>query len=196
MASLAMASAATVLGGCAGPQVAERGRVEVALARSGRWTTFTVQAGRVFGASGSMELRGDKITGRLDGTPIRLEVGPRETTGSAGGQVAFDVDESEGKTEISGVWNDERLHFEITPESLRGTITGAALGHCQYVLDRVELDGTRVGTSICAGMPADTRLDFPGPIEKLLGKSQRVALLLLLLASPPATSTERGRGGW
>ena len=110
--------------------------------------------------------------------------------------MALDVEERDGSVEISGVWNDDRVHFQVSAESLRGTITGvieASFGrpsdwHCQYVLDKVESDGARTGTSICSGMPQETRLEFPSAVDKWLGRGETVVVLLALLASAPPTS--------
>jgi hypothetical protein len=68
--------------------------------------------------------------------------------------------------------------FKITNDSFKGTIPvrrsapprgrlhapsprSVRVTSCQYVLDRVAADGAREGTSICGGMPEETRLEIP-----------------------------------
>jgi hypothetical protein len=193
-------AAGLVLGGCgsfgqrpSGPQIG----VDVGLKRGGSWTTFNVRPSRFMGSTASIEFKKGHAFGFLNNESVRLDIKPDELTGVAGGRVALDVDAQDGRVEISGLWNDERVHFVVTPDVLRGTITGArptmmggGLGHCQYVLDKMESDGARTGTSICSGMPEPTRLEFPNAIEKWLGRGEVVVVLLALLASAPATSTD------
>ncbi len=113
-------------GGCrmpepAGPKIG----LDVGLKRGGSWTTFNVRPSRVIGPTVSLEMRRGQIVGSLDNSTVKLTAKADEVTGVAGGRVALDVEEYDGKVEISGVWNDDRVHFEVTPESLRGTITGS-----------------------------------------------------------------------
>jgi hypothetical protein len=171
-------------GANSGPKIG----VDVGLRRGASWTTFNVRPSRVIGSTASLELKRGQIIGFLDNRTVRLEVKPEELTGVAGGRVALDIDQRPGSLEINGLWNDQRVHFEITPDSLRGTITGGSLGHCQYVLDRTDGDGARHGTSICSFMPEETRLEFPSAVERWLGKGETVAVLLALLSSAPPTS--------
>jgi hypothetical protein len=168
----------------AGPRVG----VEVGLRRGASWTTFNVRPARVVGATASLEIKRGIIFGFLDDKTVRIQVKPDELVGVAGGRVALDIDHQPGSVQINGLWNDARVHFEITPESLRGTITGGSLGHCQYVLDRTDSDGARSGVSICSWMPEETRLEFPSSVEKWLGRDETVAVLLSLLSSAPPTT--------
>ncbi len=182
------------LGGCAanqGPPTREvKIGVDVGLRRGASWTTFNVRPSRVVGPTATLEFKKGKISGFLDNQTVHLDVKPEELTGVAGGRVALDIDQQPGSMAISGMWNDARVHFEITPDSLRGTITGGSLGHCQYVLDQTDGDGARSGTSICSFMPEETRLEFPGTVEKWLGRGETVAVLLALLSSAPATTAD------
>ena len=159
--------------GCAsnqppGPKIG----VDVGLKRGGSWTTFNVRPARIVGSTASIEFKKGQAVGFLNNETVNLQIKPDELTGTAGGRVALDVDATDGKVEISGTWNDDRVHFVVTPDSLKGTITGASpslmgggLGHCQYVLDKMENDGARTGVSICSGMPETTRLEFPSTVE-------------------------------
>jgi hypothetical protein len=198
LASLALGVALVTTAGCAtnretGPPAAKVG-VDVGLRRGGAWTTMNVRPSRVVGATASLELRKGQVVGFIDGAAVKLEAKADELTGVAGGRVALDVASEQGRVEISGVWNDERVHFEITPEALRGAITGNTASmvgpsrpiHCQYVLDRVEKDGARAGVTLCDGlMPLDTRLEFPDSVDSWLGRGETVVVLLALLSSSP-----------
>jgi hypothetical protein len=205
-----LATGVVLSAGCAnretgGPPRAKVG-VDVGLRRGGAWTTFNVRPSRVVGSTTSLEFRKGQVVGFIDGAPVKLEAKADELTGMVGGRVALDVASEQGKVEISGVWNDNRVHFEITPEALRGAITGnfdpfgkrIALEprggspvdvrpiHCQYVLDRVESDGARAGVTLCDGMmPLDTRLEFPDTVDSWLGRGETVVVLLALLSSSP-----------
>jgi hypothetical protein len=182
------------LSGCAAMSAAPSPQakigVDVGLRRGAAWTTFNVRPSRIVGSTASLELKKGQIVGFLDNKTVRLEVKPEELTGVAGGRVALDIDQQPGSMEISGLWNDNRVHFEITPDSLRGTITGGSLGHCQYVLDHTDGDGARSGTSICSWMPEETRLEFPSSVERWLGRGETVAVLLALLSSAPPTTAD------
>jgi hypothetical protein len=192
--ALAASLALLALGGCAlpsaGPSSQPKIGVDVGLRRGASWTTFNVRPSRVVGPTASLELKKGHIYGFLDDRTVRLEVKPEELTGVAGGRVALDIDQQPGSMAISGMWNDARVHFEITPDSLKGTITGGSLGHCQYVLDHTDGDGARSGVSICSWMPEETRLEFPSAVERWLGRGEIVAVLLALLSSAPPTLSD------
>jgi hypothetical protein len=191
-AAVTALATALAVGGCAvnqGPAPPRVG-VDVGLRRGSSWTTFNVRPSRIVGPTASLELKRGQMFGFLDNRTVRLEVKPEELTGVAGGRVALDIDQQPGSLAISGLWNDQRVHFEITPDSLKGTITGGSLGHCQYVLDHTDSEGVRTGTSICSFMPEETRLEFPSTVEKWLNRGEIVAVLLALLSSAPPTSAD------
>jgi hypothetical protein len=207
-----------LLAGCrqpgSGPSFQRQaGDVDIALRRGVSWTTFLLRRGRISGSTASLEIRRGKIVGFLDGGAVRLNAKADEVSGSVGGgmesrsgigddrraemdprntggRVQIDIEEYDGKLDIGGTWNDDRVHIEITPEVLKGTIKGRALGQCQYVLDHIDQDGVRTGTSICRGLPEQTRLEFPKVVENWLTRGEAVAVLLALLSSAPPTSTD------
>ena len=192
-AALSLVFLTMAAGGCAAMQGAPSGPkigVDVGLRRGASWTTFNVRPSRVIGPTASLEMKKGQIVGFLDSRTVRLDVKPEELTGVAGGRVALDIDQRPGSLEINGLWNDQRVHFEITPDSLKGTITGGSLGHCQYVLDHTDGEGARSGTSICSFMPQETRLEFPSAVERWLGRGETVAVLLALLSSAPPTTSD------
>jgi hypothetical protein len=61
---------------------------------------------------------------------------------------------------------------------------------CQYVLDHREADGGLSGTSICAGMPQQTRLEVPAIADALLTRAELVTVLVAFLSAPPVASSE------
>jgi hypothetical protein len=61
---------------------------------------------------------------------------------------------------------------------------------CQYVLDQHEQSGAIVGTSICAGMPQQTRLEVPARAAALLSQPELVTVLAALLSAPPIDGAE------
>src|SRR5688572_28397230 len=191
---LALVAASLVTaGGCAqshSPVTRPATTPEIAVRRGAGWTAFTLKGTRIVGPSGSLEFNRGKLLGSIDERTIRMEIAAGMMTGIAGGRVALDFHETNGIVEVSGVWNDDRVHFQITPESLRGTITGAILGQCQYVLDRTLADGARAGISICSGMPQETRLEVPPVIDKWLTFGERLAAILVVLSSPPISSSD------
>jgi hypothetical protein len=206
-----------VLTGCrlpaSTPAPRQSGDVDIGLRRGVSWTTFLLRRGKVVGSTASLEIRKGRIVGFLDGGAVRLEAKPDEVTGSVGGgmqsmsgigddrrsemdprntggRVQIDIEEYDGKLDIGGTWNDDRVHIEVTPETLKGTIRGRALGQCQYVLDKIDAEGVRSGTSICRGLPEQTRLEFPKAVENWLTRGEAVVVLLALLSSAPPTSTD------
>jgi hypothetical protein len=202
---------AAMLGtGCAnettarGPRAADE--VEIGLRRGVSWTTFTLKRNKVIGSSVGLEIKRGELFGFIDGGAVKLKVTAEEVSGNFGrsegtisrpfdsGRVQIDIEEYDGKLEVSGTWASERVRIEISPDNLNGTVWGRTLGQCQYVLDKTEENGERTGTSICSGLPEPTRLIFPKEIERWLTRGEAVAVLLALLASPPPTSTDYGVG--
>jgi hypothetical protein len=185
--------------GCRGamqplPELA--GGVEVGLRRGASWSTLSVKPPYVIGPRVTLHLKKDVFTGTIDGSPVNLQV---EADGIKGqgpaGQVSIDINDSPDKLVIEGSWNGQRAHFEITTDALRGSLaiySSRRLGtsfYCQYVLDRTEQDA-RLGTSICNGLPEETRLEIPRPVLAFLTKPELVVVMLTLLSSPPFTSLE------
>jgi hypothetical protein len=181
------------------PEVA--GGVEVGLRRGAAWSTLSIKPPYVIGPRVNLHLKKDLFTGSIDGRPVNLHV---ESDGIQGtgpvGPVAIDITDGPDKLVFEGSWNGQRAHFEVTPDSLRGSLpifAGRAVSsafYCQYVLDRVTADGARVGTSICNGLPEETRLEVPRPVLGWLTRPELVVVLLALFSSPPFTSLETNGG--
>lgn len=188
-----------LLAGCAAaePLPATRGGIELGLRRGAAWSTVTVKPPYAIGPRVNLHIGKGVFSGEIDGGAVNLRVDDQgvEGTGPAG-SVAVDIEEQLDKLVIEGSWNGSRLHLEVTPGSMRGTIAVGAGGRlenvasCQYVLDRVDTSGARLGTSICGGMPVDTRLEIPGALQKWLTRPEMVVVLLALLSAPPMTGVE------
>lgn len=186
--------AALGLAACAGPQPLPEltGGIEMGLQRGSQWTTFTVKPPHIIGPNGNLKMHKGELNGSLQGRPLFVKV---EKDGAHGtgpfGNVAIEIADGTDKLEVSGTWSGARVFFRITPESMRGTIpvfAGGVIGNtqtCQYVLDRVEPDGSRTGVSTCAGLPERTRLEIPPSIQGWLTRSELMVVILSLLAVAP-----------
>lgn len=183
------------------------GGVEVGLRRGAAWSTLTVRPPYVIGPRVNLRLNKGQFTGSIDSRPVNIKADAQGLSGTGPlGNVAVDINGGPEELLIDGMWNDARVNFRITPQSLRGTImVGVAGRHdpdtgrgrrfsnvlsCQYVLDKVEPDGTRSGTSICQGLPEETRLEVPRAAQGWLTRAELVVVLLSLFSSPPTTTME------
>jgi hypothetical protein len=193
------AGLAVVLLGCGAvePLPDTRGGIEVGLRRGAAWSTVTVKPPYVIGPRVNLRLSRGLFTGAIDQGAVNLRADAQGLEGMGpAGQVAVDIEEHPDKLVIQGSWNGSRVHFEVTAASLRGTIAlthGAGLQDvfsCQYVLDKVEATGARTGSSICGGLPEETRLEVPRALGAWLTRQEMVVVLLALLSSPPFTKLE------
>jgi hypothetical protein len=174
------------------------GGAEMGLRRGAAWSTATVKPPYVIGPRLNLHLNHSVFGGAIDGMPVNLRV---ESDGISGngprGPVSIDIVADKEKLVIEGTWNGLRAHFEVTDQAFKGSLAvyrGREVGseiYCQYVLDKVEADGARSGTSICSGLPEQTRLEVPAQVQKWLTRQELVVVLLALLSSPPITQLER-----
>jgi hypothetical protein len=166
------------------------GGIDLGLRRGSAWQTIKVRPPYVIGPTASLKLTRGTFTGMsATGELVRIDVDRRGALGRGPGQVDVDFDSGADEFIIDGVWNSGRVHFRITSDSFRGNLQ-AANGNCQYVLDEVLRDGARHGFSICSGLPEETRLEIPMPIQAWLTPSELAVVLLELLSAPPVTSLE------
>jgi hypothetical protein len=182
--------------GCAylKPMPELEGGIDLELQRGAAWQTIKVRPPYVIGPTASLKLARGTFTGMsATGDAVRIEVNREGALGRGPGRVDVDFGGGGDEFVIDGVWNDGLVHFRITTESFRGSIRGAH-GDCQYVLDEVLRDGVRHGFSICSGMPEETRLGIPMPIQAWLTPPELAVVMLELLSDPPLTSLE-ARGG-
>jgi hypothetical protein len=175
------------------------GGVEIALRRGASWSTLKVRPPYVIGPRVNLHLKKDAFTGTIETFPVNLKIEPGVIRGTGPfGAVSIDIDEETDKTVIEGSWNGQHIHFEITANTMKGSLpvyAGRSLTaafYCQYVLDRVDGEGVRLGTSICNGLPEETRLEVPRAVLGWLTRQELVVVLLALLSSPPFTSLEVG----
>lgn len=180
--------------GCHGPEPLPelRGGIEMGLQRGSQWTTFTVKPPYIIGPAGNLKLHKNELGGTLAQRSLHVSL---EKDGAHGmgpwGNVAVEIKDGPDVMEVAGTWSGSRVFFRITPESLRGTIpvfsgnTSSNTQTCQYVLDRVEPDGSRAGVSTCAGLPERTRLEIPAAVQSWLTRSELVVVLLALFSVAP-----------
>jgi hypothetical protein len=176
------------------------GGVEMALRRGASWSTLKVRPPYVIGPLVNLHLKKNAFTGTIETRPVNLKIEPGVIRGTGPfGDVSIDIDDGADKTVIEGSWNGQHTHFEITTDAMKGSLpvyAGQSLTaafYCQYVLDRVDpKDGARLGTSICNGLPEETRLEVPRAVLGWLTRQELVVVLFALLSSPPFTGLEVG----
>jgi hypothetical protein len=195
------------------------GGAEMALRRGAAWSTLKVRPPYAIGPRVNLHfLKQGQVSGHIDsggGMPndrmagaVNLTIDAEGIQGTGPfGAVAVDVEEGPETLTFEGTWNDSRVTFKITNDSFKGTIpirrlgredgrrpfpldTVAGVTSCQYVLDHTTPDGAREGTSICNGMPEQTRLEIPRQVHAFLTRKELVVVLLALLSTPPSTSLE------
>jgi hypothetical protein len=186
------------------------------LARGARWSVLSVQPPHLSGPFFELILREHVLTGWVSGETapggaLRVRIEPDHVAGFGPlGPVAMDIDEQPERLSVEGLWNGQRCKLAFTPEGMRATVAdntrpavrapldrlGLGLeppardSSCQYVLDHHEPDGGLSGTSICAGMPQQTRLEIPAVADALLTRAELVTVLVAFLSAPPVASSE------
>lgn len=207
---LFVAAASACAGAQSGGLREVEGGIEIGLRRGAGWNTYTVRPPHIVGPMGTLQLKRGRLTGTIGGRQASIEVTAEGLSGTAGGKsVEVEIFGGPDEIEVDGLWAGSRVHFTITPTSLRGTIGGDMQGpedspgrwavrpeaieslRCQYTLDQTEPDGARTGSSICTSLAEETRLEFPRPIQAWLTRNEAVAVLLALLSTPPRTTLER-----
>jgi hypothetical protein len=165
------------------------GGIELGLRRGAAWQTIKVRPPYVIGPTASLELKKGVFSGMsATGELVRINVDREGAIGRGPGRVDMDFATGVDEFIIDGVWNNKRVHFRITSDSLHGSLQTTG-GYCQYVLDEMR-DGARQGMSICSGLPEETRLEIPMPIQAWLTPSELAVVLLELLSDPPTTILE------
>ncbi len=126
-----------------------------------------------------------EVSGIWNGARVRFTITPESIRGTMGG------------APLSGGGSSGAGRFDGSSNGLLdGRVTNVGKcprsTQCQYVLDKIDEEGVRSGVSICSGLPEDTVLEFPRNIQGWLSRNEAVAVLLVLLSSPPTTSMETG----
>lgn len=204
--------------GCRGAQPIREleGGAEMGLRRGAAWSTLKVRPPYAIGPRVNLHFKKGSVTGTIDGGlfmdsrqgGVNLTINEEGIQGHGPfGDVAVDLEEGPDLLKFEGSWNGSRVSFTITNQSVRGTIAIRRVGRidpvtgrpspgltdvttCQYVLDRVTAEGAREGTSICSGLPEETRLEVPRQVDAWLTRKELVVVLLALFSTPPATSIE------
>ncbi|MCG5055594.1 MAG: hypothetical protein KA712_21765 [Myxococcales bacterium] len=200
---LGLVSAASGLAACGGSNMGLqelKGGIELGVRRGAAWTTLTVKPPYVIGPRTNLKLERGVFSGNIDGRGVKLYVDESGVHGQGPfGNVNVEIFDGPDSMTIEGTWNDSRVHFKVTEDSFRGTIpvwnNNAGLlrdvESCQYVLDKVDVDGSRMGFSTCNNLPEDTRIEVPAAVQDWLTRPELTAILLALLSSPPTTYLER-----
>jgi hypothetical protein len=191
--ALTLSAAVAALVGCkyVRPPEELHGGIELALRRGSSWSTMTVRPPYIMGPHASLRLKRGLFTGMsAGGKLVHIQVDSQGALGQGPGRVDVDfVDEGPDEFVIEGVWNSDRVHFRISNDRFEGAIQGA-WGHCQYTLDHTLSDGARAGSSICSGMPEETRLEIPRTVLAYLTRNELAVVMLELFSGPPTTMTE------
>jgi hypothetical protein len=192
------------------------GGAEMALRRGSAWSTVKVRPPYAIGPRVNLHFKRGAVSGNIDSGAVMdgRQGGVNLTINEEGiqghgpyGDVAVDVEDGPETLKFEGMWNGSRVNFAITNQSVRGTIPIRRVGRidpitgrisagvtdattCQYVLERVTTDGAREGTSICGGLPEETRLEVPRQVDAWLTRKELVVVLMALFSTPPSTSLE------
>jgi len=199
--------------GCKGPAGGGlpelEGGAEVALRRGSSWSTIKVRPPYAIGPRVNLHFyKKGMVSGNIDAgtimdgriSSLNLTIDEQGIQGEGPyGSVAVDVEDGPETLNFEGTWNGSRVTFTITANAVKGTIPIRRVGRadsvggvtsCQYVLDRLASDGAREGTSICNGMPEETRLEVAPRVNAFLTRKELVVVLLALFSTPPQTSLE------
>jgi len=206
----------TLLAGCL-PRAAPRPAApQIGLSRGARWSVLSLEPPHLSGPFFELILREHVLTGWVSGETapggaLRVRIEPDHVAGFGPlGPVAMDIDEQPDLLAVEGLWNGQRCKLAFTPEGMRATVADNARpavrspldrmgiglqplardSSCQYVLDHRDPDGGLSGTSICAGMPQQTRLEVPAIADALLTRAELVTVLVAFLSAPPVASSE------
>jgi hypothetical protein len=185
------------------------GGAEMALRRGAAWSTVKVRPPYAIGPRVNLHFyKKGMVSGNIDAgtmmdnriSALNLTINEEGIQGEGPyGAVAVDVEDGPETLNFEGTWNGSRVTFNVTSTSFKGSIPIRRYGRsdsvggvtsCQYVLDRVASDGAREGSSICSGMPEETRLEIPRQVDAWLTRKELVVVLLALLSTPPQTSLE------
>jgi hypothetical protein len=191
-----LAMATTVMS-CATDGSQRQGRPSVAIRRGSTWATYSFALPRIIGPSVELQLKDGVLRGFMASRALDVTIRPGEAMGSGpSGPVNLRIVERDGQVEVDGLWNGAPAHLVVSPSILRGSVvvgrgrTGAQEVSCGYQLDRVESNGALAGSSACAGMPQETRLEVDSALREQLRPHELAVFLLAALAAPPLSTHE------
>lgn len=172
------------------------GGAEVGLRRGASWSTIKVRPPYVIGPRINLRLTKGVFTGTIDGRAVNVRVDGYGLRGAGpNGAVALDIQDGP-ELVVDGTWNGARASLKVTNTDMRASLailqsrSLAGVNYCQYVLDRVESNGARSGTSICGGLPEQTTIEVPAQVQGWLTRPELVMVLMALLSSPPFSRME------
>jgi hypothetical protein len=129
-----VAAALGLVAGCApGAQPVRGGAPEIGLARGGRWSVLSLQPPYLSGPFFTLVLKDHVLGGWVGGEsapPGALHVQiDRDSAAGFGplGAVAIDFSADDDASVVDGMWNGSRVHFDVDPTRLRGSVADNAL---------------------------------------------------------------------
>jgi len=172
-------------------------RPEIALRRGSAWTTYSFDLPRVFGPTAELRLERGVLRGLVASRPVNVTITGDEAHGlGPAGPANLKIAERDGVLAVDGMWNGGPVHLSVGPTEARGSVivalsrTGARSLSCGYQLDRTEA-GALVGSSSCAAMPQQTRLEVPPAVRAALSPAELAVFLVAALGAPPFSPNER-----
>jgi hypothetical protein len=195
---LLLVLAITSASGCAAARGAAGNVPEVALRRGSNWATYNVKPPQITGETASLKLEAGHLRGFLSSRALDVQVEPEGATGfGPGGPVDVTISRDSDGTRVDGLWNGAPVNFVFSPSRVKGSVvvwqgrTAAQQASCAYDLDKIEPNGAVSGSSTCAGMPQQTRLEVSAATAKVLTPSEPAIFLVTALSAPPLSPNER-----
>jgi hypothetical protein len=189
--------AATSLG-CAATQGGSANTPEIALKRGSAWATYTLKPPQITGPTASLVLESGHLKGLLASRSLDVEINPDGAKGyGPGGPVNLSVAHDSDGTHVDGMWNGAPVNFLFSPARVKGSVVvwqgrlASQQASCGYNLDKIEPNGAVSGSSTCAGMPQETRLEVHAATVKVLKPTELAVFLVAALSAPPVSPNER-----
>lgn len=174
----------------------------IAIRRGGSWASLGVALPHITGPTGQLKLENGELSGVLGGRSLQVRIEGDQAEGfGPSGPVQIAITREGGALRVDGLWNGGPVHLKLGPEGLRASVirrgspVTASQQSCAYTLDRVGPRGAVEGTSICAGMPQETRLEIDPRVRAALRPSELSVLLVALLSAPPSGGPSERIGG-
>jgi hypothetical protein len=186
------------LAGCATARGSAGTDAEVALRRGSAWATYSLKPPEITGPSASLRIEDGRLRGLLASRAVDIKIQPDGASGfGPGGPVNVTIEREPDGTRVEGLWNGAPVNFVFSPAEVKGSVVvwqgrlGVQQASCAYDLRRIEPNGAVTGSSTCAGMPQETRLEVHAGTAKVLTPSELTVFLLAALSSPPLSPNER-----
>lgn len=194
---MAIGALASSLLSCATNGERRPGQPTIAIRRGSAWATYSFALPRIVGSTAELRLEDGVLRGLMASRGMDVTIRPGQATGHGPtGPVNVTITEEQDRIEVHGLWNGSPAHLTMSPSLVRASVvvgrgrTGANELSCGYQLDRLEPSGALVGSSACAGMPQETRLEVDTPLRAQLAPRELAVFLLAALAAPPLSPNE------